>query len=120
LQRTRIILVGLPRMLRDIIGELVRTEPDLSIVGEYGDSGEALEVIERAQADVVITAVDERARPSAPVLLRRHPALRVLAVSADGTEGYLYELRPIERMLGEVSPRTLLSAIRRTTCLPSK
>jgi DNA-binding NarL/FixJ family response regulator len=119
LQRTRIILSGLPRMLGEIIRELVRTEPDLCIVGEYRDRGQALEAIERKTPDVVITGLERLARPDVADLLGHHPAVRVLAVSADGSESYLYELRPHERMLGEVSPRTLLTAIRRTTCLPS-
>lgn len=118
MQRTRIITNGLPRMLGEIIGELARTEPDLCIVGEYSDRGQALEEIDRRTPDVVITGLEEVARPDVADLLGRHPALRVLAVSADGSESYLYELRPHERMLGEISPRTLLSAIRRTTCLP--
>lgn len=119
MERTRIITSGLPRMLGEIVGELVRTQPDLCIVGDYGDRGRALEAIERTSPDVVILGLEGLARPDVADLLGHHPALRVLAVSADGSESYLYELRPQERMLGEVSPRTLLTAIRRTTCLSS-
>jgi DNA-binding NarL/FixJ family response regulator len=104
-------------MLREIVGELVRTEPDLSILGDYGDRGQALEAIERKSPDVVIIGLEGLAWPDVSDLLRHHPGLRVLAVSADGSESCLYELRPHERMLGDVSPRTLLAAIRRTTCL---
>jgi hypothetical protein len=103
----RVLLVGMPRMLRGIVNGLVSVEPDLEIVGELGDVEAELPAIEASGATVVIAGVQ------APLLARRlSDRARVLGVSPDGREGVLYELRPHERVLGEISPATLLAAIR--------
>jgi hypothetical protein len=103
----RVLLVGLPRMLRDIVNGLVSVEPDLEIVGEFGDGEAELDAIEAARASVVIAGAQ------APLLARRLvDRVRVLGVSADGRDGVVYELRPQARVLGEMSPATLLAAVR--------
>ena len=112
MEETRIILVGVPRMLGEIIESLVRVEHDLSIVDECRDGPGAAQAIQRAQADVAITSLEGSGSASAADLLAQCPDLRVLAVSPDGSESILYELRACERMLGDMSPRTLLAALK--------
>ncbi len=120
LERTRTILVGMPRMLCGIITELVSAEPDLTIVGEFDDCDQTLQAIERNGADVVIAGLNGVAPAQVSHLLSERPRLRILAVSRDGGETFLYELRPHERLLGEISPQTLLAAIRgRVSDVPS-
>ena len=102
-------------MLSGIITELVSAEPDLAIVGELDDCDQTLEAIERNRADVVIAGLDGVAPAQVSYLLSERPRLRILAVSGDGGESFLYELRPYERLLGEISPQTLLAAIRGRT-----
>jgi DNA-binding NarL/FixJ family response regulator len=106
-ERIRVVLVGMPRMLRDIVAGLVAAEGDLELVGDFADSDARLESLEAVQPSVIIAGAQ------APLLARRigRRAL-VLGVSADGRESVLYELRPRERVLGDVSPSTLLAAVR--------
>jgi DNA-binding NarL/FixJ family response regulator len=97
----------MPRMLRGIVEGLVSAEPDLEIVGDFEDAEAAVGSIEATGASVVIAGLQ------APSLARRlSDRVRVVGVSADGRESVLYELRPHERVLGEISPSTLLAAIR--------
>lgn len=112
MERTRIILIGMPRMLGELIRELVMAQPDLTLVAEFDGQEAVLQAIQRSRADVAITSLDGPVRASVTDLLAQVPALKVLAVSADGSESFLYELRPHERILGDVSPQTLLAAIR--------
>jgi len=109
---TRIAVVGRGLAL-DIVGELASRERDLSIVKRLRAAEGPLRAQALGDAQVVVTNLDEATRVNVFALLEARPRLRVLAISADGGEGCLYELRPHERLLGEVSQETVLAAIRR-------
>ena len=112
-----IVLVGLPRMLRDIIEQAVTPEPDMVIVSDPREPSLAA-TVERTGADFVILGRD--AGPTeVDGLLCENPRLRVLAVAGDGREAFLYELRPTRTPLGEISPRTIVDAIRSARCATS-
>lgn len=108
---TRIVLIDMPRMLRDIVKELVLAQPDMQIVGEYEADTSLGAAVERTEAEFVISGVptDEA---GAGALLGERPHVKVLAVEADARQTFLWELRPQKVALGEISPRTLLGAIR--------
>jgi DNA-binding NarL/FixJ family response regulator len=110
--RIRVVLVDMPQMLREIISELVAHERDLQIVGEFDDEHAALKAIDRREVAVVITSLKQSGHPGAALMLRKRPQLRVLAVSADGRASSLFEYLPHERMLGQISPGTVIAAIR--------
>jgi hypothetical protein len=112
LKPTRIILVGLPRMLVGIVKTLVAAEPDLVVVAEVPDYGTARDTVEQGRADVVIAGFESFTAEYVACLLSEHPALRFLAISADGGDSVLYQLRPHAEVLGEISPQSLLSSIR--------
>jgi hypothetical protein len=97
-------------MLREIVKEVVASESDLDIVEEDGDA--ALATIRSSGTCVVITQLEKPAHVSVRHLLGERQQVRVLALSTDGREGAVYELQPEERVLGEISPPTLLAAIR--------
>jgi hypothetical protein len=97
-------------MLRDIVRTIVSDEPGLEIVAEFDDP-EAYQTIDVGEPYVVITSL----RDGGAEVHRFFGAGTkncVLAVSADGSETELYELRPRVRSLGEVSPEMLVAAIR--------
>jgi hypothetical protein len=110
LEQTHVILVNMPRLLRDIVRAVVSDEPDLRIVAEFDDP-EAYRTIDVGEPYVFITSL----RDGGMTVDRFFGAGTkncVLAVSADGSETELYELRPRMRSLGEISPEMLLAAIR--------
>jgi DNA-binding NarL/FixJ family response regulator len=111
---SRIVLVDLPRIMREIIQQAIADEPDMVIVN--GSLPADLRgALERSAADFVISGADhELAEVGA--LLEERPRLRVLSVVGDGREAFLYELRPTRTPLGEVSPRTIVDAIRSARC----
>ena len=107
---TRIVLVNLPRMLREIIEDVVAAAPDLDVVETVERPTGLIAVVDGAKADFLIAGDD--ALEDVGVLLRERPRLKVLAVAGDGRQTFLYELRPQKVSLGEVSPQNLLEAIR--------
>src|SRR6266571_423761 len=98
LRRTRIVLAGISRMLSDIITDIVTSHAA---------------TVAEAEADVVVLGLPDEELPSEYAgLLSARPQTRLLGVSGDGRRAFLYELRPYRSALGEVSPQTLLDAIR--------
>src|ERR1041385_5185250 len=103
----------MPRMLREIVTEVVSSESDLEIV-EALDLGAALATMRTSRACVVLTRLEAPPSETIDRFLDTCSHVRILALSSDGRDGAVYELRPRRRLLGEVSPSVLLVAIRET------
>jgi chemotaxis response regulator CheB len=111
--RARILIVEIPSLLRELIGEIIADEGDMEVVGELPDLQRVSELAERTGANFVITGRTHPEFDSAyEELLRQRPAMRVLAVQHQGRQSSLYELLPHVENLGELSAETLLTVIR--------
>jgi hypothetical protein len=109
----RILLLGMPRILRDLIRSIVDRQPDMRVVAEIEDDGVELRRIERPRADFVIVGLRDSDLPTVcDRLLRIRPATKIVGVSREGRRAILYELRPHAEPLGEMSQQTLLDLIR--------
>jgi hypothetical protein len=108
-----VILVKLPRILREIVGRVVSAGNDLRVFD--GPDDEAVRMIQAGEACVAITSLDDPAVRSLAILLGDRPQLRVIALSPDGRSGTVYDLRLEQQQppwRGELSPAGLLAAIR--------
>jgi DNA-binding NarL/FixJ family response regulator len=112
-QRTRILVVEIPSLLREIIGEIIADERDMELVGELSDHAGVVEVARRTEASFVIAGLTGPELDSVyRELILERPSTRVLAVGREGRQSTLYELLPHVETLGELSPETLLAVIR--------
>lgn len=103
-------------MLGEIIRSLLVAEPDIEIVGELADPHSLAEAVEEHRARVLILGTKQgRVPDSCRALVDDRPRLRLLAVSEDARDTTLFELRPYEVALGELSPERLLGAVRSAT-----
>ena len=98
------------QLLHQIVKGVISNNDDLAVVDEP-DRAVALATIKESDTCVVITQL-EGSPPGAISSLLGTQRVRVLALSSDGRDGVAYELQPQERLLGELSPRLLLAAIR--------
>lgn len=116
MQHIRILLGGMPPLLHDIVSDLVGRQDDMHIVGEMDADGSLQSSVRRYDADVVILGV---ATSDVPVdvqdLVYEQRGTKVLAVESDGRHAWLYELRPHQVRIGEVSPKMLIDTIRAAT-----
>ena len=108
---TRILLVGTPGLLRDIVRELVASCVGAEVVGLLDDVTGLSDFVRALEPDVVIVGdVEDAAAVRAFLARRARP--RTLVIARDGTTTFLYELRPFRTDLGELSPEGLLRALR--------
>lgn len=114
MRRIRILVAQMPRMLLDIVDSIVGTEPDMVIEGDYAADGDVRSAVRRADVDVLITGDGSAALDSEPwrALLYEHPGLKVLVLEQSDGTAVLYEMRPQRTSLGEISPSSLVDAIR--------
>jgi hypothetical protein len=114
LQRIRIIVIGLPQILRDVITEIVADQPDMEVVGDLPDGANPATVEDLGGSFVAIRVGNDGELPDvgARLLERRARGFRILGLSSEGRTGFLYELRPTQIAIGEVTPERLLRAIR--------
>lgn len=111
LKPRRIILVGLPRMLNDVVKKIIAGQPDLQVVADVGCASDVVHAVADHDADLVIA--DPACTDGAiERLVGQRSSLRLLEVEADGSSACLSELRPHRVSLGEISPERLLEAIR--------
>lgn len=99
-------------MLRDIVSQLVAEQPDMRVVGAFADHVE-LETLTELDPDVLVIGSGGANVPAlCRGLVQQRPALKVLAVEMDGRRTWLYEMRPHQTLIGEISPTALLDTIR--------
>ena len=111
MERTRIVLIDMSPLLREIIRKALVPGPDLEVVAEHEGSVDLRAAVEQDDADFVIFGGDasgERVRS----LVAANAGLRAIEVRSDGRESVLYELRPHRILLGEISSETLVRTIR--------
>ena len=107
----RILILPLPRLLHDILHQLLTDVGGVEVLDSDGSDGLAAAAI-RADADLVIASEGDAPPPAACALLRARPRTRTLAVSSDGRSGVIYELRPHREAVSELSAATVRRALR--------
>ncbi len=111
---TRVLIYPMPRLLQDILYTLASDVEEVELVGCPDDATGIDDAAVRTGADLVIACDRDAAWHAVDSLLKRMPRTRALAVSADGRSGVLYELRPVRRVIGELSAATLRAAVAAT------
>ena len=112
----RIVLATLSPMLADIVRQLLSGHVDLEVIAEVASAGEMRDVLRRAGAEVVVAGATPTDGGVPPIdILREHPGLRLIVMADDARVAKVYELRPHETAIADVSPSELLHVIRSTT-----
>ncbi len=113
---TRIVLVGLPRILREIVEHALHDEPDMAVIGAVPTLDEldaALAALGALEPDVLVVALGaESEAPRLDRFLYAMPRLACLAIAGDARRAFLYELHPRATPLRDVSQDGLVQAIR--------
>ena len=109
---TRIAFVDLPRMLREILKNVLDTQPDFSVVAEYPSGVPLIAAARGSVADVLIAGMHEASNENLDEVVTAYPKIKVMVIEASGRWMFLYELCPRRITLGEISPGGLIDVIR--------
>jgi DNA-binding NarL/FixJ family response regulator len=114
LERIRVLLVGIGGILGEIISEIVAQQPDMEIVGQLADDRELVAATRSTRCDAVILGLaEEEELPAACLeLLEEHPGITILTVLMNGSQAFVYRLKPERVSVGDLSTATLADAIR--------
>lgn len=102
----------MPAMLRSILGDLLRQQPDMVVVGKSVPSEDALRTARDERADLLITEDSAGGSGTCLDAILKGPRLGIVALSADGRRASAVNLvrQPI---LDGDEQQSLADAIRR-------
>ena len=113
LKPIRIALGIMPRLLRDIVVDIIRREPDLQLIGEASDDEDLRELLRSSHVDILVSASAPLASPAGrDRLLREHESIRLLVLLAHGKTAELHWLEPRTTRCLDVSTERLVRMIR--------
>jgi hypothetical protein len=118
LEPINVALIGVNRMLSQIVKDILDV-PDVHVAAECPFDHDVLDRVNEVRPDVVIFATTAGGIPP-PLreMFAARPHTKVLTIRDDGLDASLFELRPHETGLGQVSPETLLEAVRTARTAP--
>jgi hypothetical protein len=111
---TGILLSEMPRMMQDVVENLLEGTPELHVVAQDVPVGALVTYVERERPELVMLWSDADESPSiCAELLSRFPQLAVVALEEGGQHATIYTKRPRRVRREEISRHQLLAAIRR-------
>jgi hypothetical protein len=113
---TRILVADMPRLLRELVVELLRGQADVEAI-ETRKRWPAREEAAAREAHVVILGRDDPA--SARGLLEALPQLVVITIADRERVAWRYGLTPYRTCLGELSPAALAAGVGLPEPLPA-
>jgi len=110
----KVLLANRPRMLRELLRDLIQRQADMEVVGEMLDPVELLLAVGETHADVVVVGLpDSDDEPGiCSHLLAEYPHLLILALSPERDRAFLYRLGICKEQLSKASDEEILAAIR--------
>lgn len=84
-QLVRVAVANQPRLMRELVLETVRQQPDIEVVAEIQDESDIERAVEESKPDFLIIALHESdsCPPVCNLLLHRHPHMKVLALAVE-------------------------------------
>ena len=108
------LLLQMPPLLRELIEHAVETREDCALLRDPRSTFDMLLCpAERPDVVVVGLATAEDAAV-VPALFARWPRAQIVTVTAAGHGGVVYELKPHQRVLNEMSPAEIVETLHAT------
>jgi DNA-binding NarL/FixJ family response regulator len=114
MRKIRVMLASRPKMLSDVIRNIIKRQPDMILVGDVVDPIELLFTSREADVDVVIvTPLKADGEPRiCRHLLAEHPHLIILTLSEEGESAFLYRSDLKKKCIDKPSEQSILCVIR--------
>lgn len=115
LPKTRVLLLDMPRLLRDMLARAIDAQPDMWVVGQEGHPSAIGRAVQDTAPEFVVVGLEQSELPAdCQRFLTSRARPRLLGIEAVDGRAFLYELRPEKERIGEMSitPDELVAAIR--------
>ena len=114
MKRIKILLSSRPKLLSEVIRNLIEHQPDMEMVDEVVDPLQLLRFIQSTIVDVVIvTPLKANGEPKiCHHLLVEFPLLIIVTQLASGEAAYLYRSGVSKQRINDASGHSILGAIR--------
>ena len=114
MQKIKVMLASRPKMLSDVIRNIIERQSDMVVLGDVIDPIKLLFAIREIEVDAVImTPIKANGEPKiCSHLLAEHPRLKLLTLSAKGEAAYLYQSGSPKLRINDPTGVTILGAIR--------
>lgn len=113
MKRMRILLGNHPRLLREVLRELIAHQPDMEVVGEVVGPIALLVAGQALKPDIIVVALQDAEEPGlCSHLLAELPNVTILALTSDRTGAFIAQLCPRRQAIKELSAATLLQSLR--------
>jgi chemotaxis response regulator CheB len=88
----RVVVANQPRLMRELVLETIKEQPDIEIVAEIQNEEEIGHAVDRTLPDFLIIALNEFNQPAilCDALLRRHPEMKILALAPERNVSIFY------------------------------
>lgn len=110
--RIRILLVGLPPLLRDILGEAFARESDVDVVTSDAPHADLPSLVRVTRPDVIMTTASTVDASVTSDLRRIVPLAVVVAIASKGDRATLFRAGAEPLEIADLSLEVLLRAIR--------
>ncbi len=108
------------RLAGEMVERAVVHSHDMDVVGRTSSLDELVDLARATDPDVVIVGLhDDELPPACLELLLERPRVKVLAIEERAGRARLYELRPEQVEIGEVSPDEVVDTIRAAVLRPA-
>ena len=118
----RVVVANRPRLLRELVLATLSGQAGIEVVGEAENEQDVPLLVAATKPDFLLIALEESRRrpPLCDLLLRKFPALRIIAVAPNRNVGIFYWASfDIHSRTMEASEEALLEAVR-SSAVPAK
>ena len=85
MDKIKVIVASRPRLMREVVMEMISNQPDIELMAEVQDDGKILDVVGELNPDWIFVALDQPdQQPNiCELLFSRFPNLKVLALASE-------------------------------------
>jgi DNA-binding NarL/FixJ family response regulator len=111
LSEFRGVFVTISRLLTDIVIEVLSHRIDFELIAEVDTRDNLVERLRSLRPDIVIVGLfDGETDEIGSLILSAMPTIKVLAITSDQHDAFLYEMRPHRTVMSKFSLETLIAA----------
>jgi DNA-binding NarL/FixJ family response regulator len=120
MSKIKIMLASRPKMISDVIRNIIERQSDMALVGDVVDPIKLLFATTKKAVDVVIV-VPLKANGEPKIcshLLTEHPQLKIITLTAKGEVAHLYQSGMSKICINEPSADAIIDIIRKSMHKP--